>query len=154
MVKIPVHLFPKMPFIGETVSAVLVNLSAGGMALTIDSGMLNDHPISRKAHLKIHFRLPGKPLQGCKGVVTHILKNDPTKIFIGIRFESCPEHLAKEIEAMAADNEACDYRIEQTKDPWCVPNCAFFELCRKPIRPAAHHASTMDRLEIALQSNE
>jgi hypothetical protein len=152
-VKIPIHLFPKMPFIGQPVSAFLLNLSAGGMALSVDCESL-ERPIPRGTDLKIHFRLPGRPLQECRGRVTHSFKSQSDHIMLGIKFEKCPDHLMEELEAMSADNEACDYRIEQTRDPWCVPTCSFFDLCRKPIRPATAAMPTLERLEIALQARE
>jgi hypothetical protein len=73
---------------------------------------------------------------------------------IGIRFEKCPAQLRHELEAMAADNEACDRRIQETADAWCLPTCAFMDLCRKPIRPPTTAQGHADRIEIALQSLE
>lgn len=151
-VRVPVHLFPKMPFIGQAISATLINLSAGGMALAID-GTSSKNFSFKKNRIKIHFRLPGKPLQECWGRVTHTWESQSNGCTVGIRFEKCPAQLKQELESMAADNEACDTRIEQTQEAWCIPTCSFFDLCRKPIRPAATgHAS--DRIEIALQSHE
>ena len=37
LVRVPVQIFPVMPFLGPTVDGALVNLSAGGMALLIDA---------------------------------------------------------------------------------------------------------------------
>jgi hypothetical protein len=152
-VRVPVHLFTKMPFIGEAISASLINLSAGGMALGLDGVVPRKTP-KKGGRLKIHFRLPGRPLQECWGVVTHVIESGTKGISIGIRFERCPAQLQQELEHMANDNHACDVRIEQKGNAWCLPTCSFMDLCRKPIRPEPAHSSAIERIEIALQTHD
>jgi hypothetical protein len=151
-VRVPIQLFPRMPFIGETLPASLVNLSAGGLAFSLETETPKKVP-KRGTEIKIHFRLPGKPLQECWGVITHTWESD-FGLTMGVKFTRIPAQLKHEFEIMAVDNGTCDTRIEQSRDPWCIPTCSFYDLCRKPIRPNPTDDSPMDRFEISIQSHE
>jgi hypothetical protein len=57
------------------------------------------------------------------------------------------------LEQMAAYDEFCDHRIEESSS-WCLPNCPFHSLCRKPIRFPPENDSPADQFEIAIESTD
>ncbi|MCB4755422.1 MAG: PilZ domain-containing protein [Elusimicrobia bacterium] len=150
-VKVPIHIFPVMPFIGEPVEATIINLSAGGIGLAIEKWSAQG-VFQRGSPLKIHFRLPGRPLQECRGIITHSFRTRDERYILGIRFIALDKGMVQDINQMAADNEFCDRRIKQDTTPWCVPICSFYHLCRKPIRHHVEMEFSGERLEITLQS--
>jgi hypothetical protein len=153
--RVQVQLHPVMPFIGESVDAVLVNLSEGGMALMIPRGRKKDRPpIPRGAKIKIHFRLPGGPLRECLAAVSHSVRTKQGDDIIGLRFLGVPAGLRDVFRQMLADNEACDDRVRLHDYAWCDPSCAFSALCRKPIRNENPAFLDVSAIEIALQYAE
>jgi hypothetical protein len=153
LVRVPVQIFPVLPFLGAAVDGAILNLSAGGMALMVDvpSG---ETKLSTGRSLRIHFRLPGMPLTECRAIITHADKeNGNGWLRLGIRFEKAAAALARRIQVMAKDDEACDTRITQTARPRCELSCSFHSLCGKPIRQADESAHAV-QFEIALQKSD
>jgi c-di-GMP-binding flagellar brake protein YcgR len=150
-VRVPIHLFPEMPFIGKAVEATLSNISAGGMSLEIVE-LSKKTPLLRGTKLKIHFRLPGQSIRECKAVITHHFHDVSTVHSLGIKFINLPKPVAHELQQMTVDNESCDRRLREESAPWCIPTCSFYSLCRKPLRPVTngHHAT--DHFELAFEA--
>lgn len=146
-IRVPVQVFPVLPFVGTPTDAVLVNLSPGGMALLLES----DHAaLSRGTRLRVHFRLPGLPLTECQGIVSNLLQGrNSTWVRIGVRFLKAPVQLSQRIERMIADDDACDARMFRHAEPRCDTACAFHSLCHKPIRTGSH--GPLAQFEISLQ---
>lgn len=144
-VKILVHLFPVMPFIGEATYANLINISKGGLALVVDE------PVKRGAALKVHFHLPGNPIQSSSAVVTHSFVGKDGRYVLGVKFVKPPKMLVENIEKMVLNSNSCDQRIRELADPQCDKACAFFQLCRKPIR-LPHYSNQSHQLELTFQN--
>lgn len=150
VLRVPVQLFPVLPFVGPSVDADLVNLSAGGMALLIDNGPA-DTRLARGGRLRVHFRLPGLPLTECRGIITHAApERSGGWLRLGVRFIKAPLALAERLQRMLIDDEACDARIAESRQPRCDTACAFHSLCSKPIRETAGALSSV-QFEISLQ---
>ena len=149
-VKVPVQISPILPFIGKTFEAESINISAGGMALKVDMGPAQDKG-KKGTQIKIFFRLPGHPLQECKGKITHQFELDSKETMIGIKFTKASAKIVELLNHMAMDDEACDQRIKQEATPWCLPVCSFHCLCRKPLRTPTLDTKQLEKFEIALQ---
>lgn len=150
LVRIPVQIFPVLPFVGPSLEGAVLNLSRGGMALLVkvDGDIRN---LDRGARLRVHFRLPNSPLADAKGFITNVsIDRDTGWLRLGIRLVSAPPALAARIDRMVADNESCDERLKKSSDARCDVDCAFHSLCNKSIRQAVRGSRTPP-LEIALQ---
>ncbi len=146
-VRVPVQLFPILPFVGTPCEAVLVNLSAGGMGLLLEN---DGEGLAKGTKLVVHFRLPGLPLTECRGTVSnHIAGKKSAWIRIGVKFQKAPVNLTERIQKMINDDAVCDARMFESADPRCDTACSFHSLCHKPIRVGGHtqHA----QFEISLQ---
>jgi hypothetical protein len=142
-----------LPFLGLAVDANLLNISAGGMAIVIHK-LGGKNKINKGLKSKIHFRLPGRPLCECLGVITHRIELNESETFLGIRFTKVPASLVDAIHKMADDNERCDIRIRDQETPWCESQCSFYSLCRKPLRQLNSHSHRFPEFEIAFQDVE
>lgn len=149
-VRVPVQIAPILPFLGDAVGADSINISEGGIALKVP-GMPGTERLERDARIRIHIRLPGRPLLSCTGIVRHKVAADKGGIFLGILFRDLPVGIRMEIERMAVDNELCDDRIERERSPWCLPTCSFRGLCRKPIRDVGAD-DPVDGFELSLDT--
>ena len=146
-VRIPVQVFPVLPFVGTPVDAVRVNLSPGGMGLLFDTKVSG---FAKGAKLQIHFRLPGLPLTACKGAVSNVVVGKQTSwVRIGVKFLQAPALLTDRIARMILDDESCDGRMFSQAEPRCEAACAFHSLCHKPIRDGGLAAAA--HFEISLQ---
>jgi c-di-GMP-binding flagellar brake protein YcgR len=151
-VKIPVQLFPVLPFIGHAVEASLVNISSGGMALLLQEPDAFKK-LKKGTPIKLHFHLPGRHLQQCRAKLTHKLDSDPHQVLLGLKFFKPPAGLIKALSRMAQDEANCERRIQEAERPWCDIRCTFHNLCRKPTR-ILPHTPNQNHIEIALQSIE
>ena len=151
-VRIQVQIHPIMPFIGETIGAGLVNLSAGGMAIAV-SHTGDEFPIRRGSRVRLHFRLPGGPLSHCVARVSHVFDVNPGLDLVGLKFLKLPQTLRALFERMVRDNDECETRLREVEQPWCDTRCAFRSLCRKPLRTPAESGLEFDSIEIALQAD-
>jgi hypothetical protein len=150
LVRVPVQVFPVLPFVGPTVEGALVNLSSGGMALLI-ANEAGTARLARGTRLRVHFRLPGLPLTQCKGTVTHAAPSAGNGwLRLGVKFMQFPASLNDRIQRMLIDDAACDARMADAAEPRCDLACAFHSLCSKPIRLVAGGMSAV-QFEIALQ---
>lgn len=152
-VKIPVQIFPVLPFIGESIEAALVNISLGGMALVMDASA-TEGKLRRRSKIKIHFRLPGQPLSDCSALVSHLIKTSDGQSFLGIRFLKTPASFQGLISKMISDTDRCDARIIEGDHPFCETSCAYHSLCRKPLRMENPLTPVSLGFEIAFQQVE
>lgn len=148
--RVLVHVFPVLPFLGVSIDADLLNLSAGGMALVMDRRDLRKS-VRSGTKLKIHFRLPGSPLSECTAVIRRRYPVSDLHDYIGLRFVDKSLAMARLVNQMVFDNDMCDRRIEELKTPYCDTQCSFFNLCSKPLKEGvpAKRSQRMP-LEIAL----
>lgn len=151
--RVPVHIFPVLPFLGMSIDTTLLNISAGGMALVVETTRLKGQ-IPKGKNLRIHFRLPGHPIWECSAKIAHNIRLNEEESYLGIRFSKMPLRLEKTINAMASANDRCDRRIEELSKPWCEPSCAFFGLCQKPLKINEEPEAPSSGFEIALQHAE
>jgi hypothetical protein len=151
-VRVPVQLASLIPFIGNFVEAGLINISEGGMALVLRMEEPSPQKMARGQNIKVHFHLPGRPLQECQAQVRHRFHYADGRIALGIRFTRIGQSLVKDLRRMAEDFENCERRIDAAGDghPWCDVLCAFHPLCRKPLRVVSSEMPSLP-LEIALQ---
>lgn len=150
-VRIPVHLFPVTPFIGQEITAQLINLSVDGIALRFQLPF-ESKLLKKELTLKIHFRLPGGPLRECTGRIKRFSDQGPAGAEVGVHFTKVPSEFKNFVREMIQDNDRCDRRIRAEAHPWCNPACSYFSLCRKPIRPSQHAIEHIETIEIAFQN--
>lgn len=96
---VPIHIFPVLPFLGESVEANLLNISTTGMALLVTL-MDPKHKIGRGTKIRIHFRLPRQPLFECVGEVVRNRKSENDETLLGIRFTKRPRLLTQALHSM------------------------------------------------------
>lgn len=150
LLRVPVQVYPVLPFVGPSVEGALVNLSTGGMALFLNTESSGTR-LARGGKLRVHFRLPGIPLSECRGVITHAVTDRASGwLRLGVRFLKTPPALAQRIARMVIDNAACDARMDEQSQPRCDLSCAFHSLCNKPIRDTSGSLPG-PQFEIALQ---
>jgi c-di-GMP-binding flagellar brake protein YcgR len=148
-IAVPIHIFPVLPFLGESVDATLLNISSGGMALVADFSK-SKQKMPKGTKIKVHFRLPGQPLCECTAKITHNINVGGADAFLGISFVKAPPSLIKSITQMCRDNDRCDERIRTLPKPLCESACSFYSLCHKPLRRNDDDAEK-SALEIAFQ---
>ena len=150
LLRVPVQVFPVLPFVGPSVEGAIINLSTGGMALLLNTEG-SRAKLTRGARLRVHFRLPGLPLTQCRGVITHAVTDRPSGwLRLGVRFVSTPSALSDRINRMVTDDGACDARMDDSNQARCDLACSFHSLCSKPIRETAGLPAGA-QFEIALQ---
>jgi len=150
LLRVPVQVFPVLPFVGPSVEGAIVNLSTGGMALLLQTEGKKAR-LARGGRLRVHFRLPGLPLTQCRGIITHAVMDRATGwLRLGVRFLKTPAVLSERINRMVTDDAACDARMDESSQPSCNLACAFHSLCSKPIRETAGALPGV-QFEIALQ---
>ncbi len=132
-VRISVQLFPVLPFLGESIDVGLVNISPGGLALSIADAA--HHKELKKGHeVRVHIRLPGLAIEECTGTVTRRYSTAGGKNVVGVKFTKVSAAVSKELVRMSKDNALCDQRVASGEHAWCLPTCSFYSLCRKPLR--------------------
>lgn len=150
-VRIGVQLFPVMPFLGEAINVGLINLSPGGIALSLDDAR-HLNKLKKGSAVRIHIRLPGLPIEECRGVVARSYLTATSVHVVGVRFTKLAPVVLHELHQMSKDNSSCDARIASGDNAWCLPTCSFYSLCRKPLRFEDGNGPVVDPLEISFQS--
>jgi|GEM_PF-5019978 len=121
---IQVHLSPLPPFFGVNVDGILIDLSAGGMALQIPE------LIPDKTKLQLELMFPDHSVLRSNVNIRRVQKTK-TGFLIGIEFLDLPDFMAKKINRMSRDFLDCESRIKARAASICLPECAFFSMCDK-----------------------
>jgi len=151
-VRVPVQVCPVMPFLGRNIEAILLNISAGGMSISV--GESSRFPqLKKKTALKIHFHFPGGSLFECRGNIAHRFNSRSDGMVLGIRFLNPSLALVGEIDKIIEDNEICDNRVGSEHGPWCDVLCSYHYLCRKPFRAFGPQTS-QNQIEFSFQIEE
>lgn len=105
-------------------SAIMTNLSAGGMALlTFDS-----LPVGKK--LLVTFDLKILKAENVKAKVVRC-ENKEGSYIMGIEFSNLSSDVAKKINKMADDFDFCETRILLGEKPICRKDCSYSEHCQR-----------------------
>lgn len=120
----PVHLSPLPPYFGHTLKGRLIDLSAGGIAISIDELI----PQGTFLNLKITF--PDHSVIESVVSAKHVLPRG-RHFLHGFEFLTVPSAIAERIEQMSTDYINCESRIQNNMEDICRTDCAFFKMCNK-----------------------
>ncbi len=109
------------------IPGIIVNISAGGMALI----MFNKVPEESNIEFDLEFMGINEHLTG--KVVREEEKFGKTYI-VAIEFNKVLNKLKVIIEAMAEDFDICELRYLMQGEDACFPKCSFYSLCAKRIK--------------------
>ena len=109
---------------GISSPAIMVNLSASGMAL------LTFSPVPVGKNLLISFDLKDLKIDNVKSKVVRC-DNKEGSCILGIQFVNLPKDIAKKINGMADDFDSCETRILLGEKPVCRKGCGYFEHCQR-----------------------
>ncbi|MEA3505933.1 MAG: PilZ domain-containing protein [Elusimicrobiota bacterium] len=109
------------------IPGILVNLSAGGMALIV----FHELPLESRVNFDLNF-------MGIKKSISGTIVREETKFkdtyMVGVKFDEVSNTLRKLVENMAEDHDICDVRFLIMEDKACFPECSFRPLCGKRIK--------------------
>lgn len=112
---------------GGILPGILVNLSAGGMALILFQHLPEGS--------RIEFSLDFMGIQrDIKGRISRVEKKFEDTYMVGIRIEKVSEKLKEVVEKMAEDQDICQIRYVMDPDTACFPECSFRALCARRIK--------------------
>ncbi len=111
----------------ERIPGILVNLSAGGMALIV----FNHLPEDSKIELRLDFMGVRKKM---RGKIVREEQKFGDVYMVGVQFEEESPKLRKVVEDMAEDNDICEVRYVVNPETACFPKCSFRALCGRKIK--------------------
>lgn len=112
---------------GKTVPGILVDLSAGGMALLSFTAM------SVGTNINLSIDVPGLKTQQLEGkVVWAVAKGEMWRI--GIVFTKIDPLDFRHINRVAFDATDCDTKLTLGVTDICFEKCSYYRLCEKPIK--------------------
>lgn len=124
-----VRMTPCPPLYGDPITGLLIDLSAGGMAILLPD------LIPKDVFLKMKLTFPGVLTVESVVKVRHIVKQGRGVDFLhGIEFLNPSPDMIKGIEALEKDILSCNDRFKQRLLDVCVPDCSFYSLCTRPQR--------------------
>ncbi len=109
---------------GISSSAIMANLSAGGMALLTFSSL------SVGKNLLISFDLKNLKIDNVKSKVVRV-ENKEGSYILGIQFLNLKKEIADAINKLADDFDSCETRILLGEKPVCKKGCSYFEHCQR-----------------------
>lgn len=109
------------------IPGILVNLSAGGMALIV----FHELPLKSRVNFDLDFMGVQKSVSGT--IVREESKFKDTYM-VGVEFDEVSGQLGDLVEKMAEDHDICDVRFLVMEDKACFPECSFRPLCGKRIK--------------------
>ena len=109
---------------GISSPAIMVNLSAGGMALLTFSSL------AVGKNLLISFDLKDIKIDNVKSRVVRV-ENKEGSYVLGIQFLNLKKEIADAINKLADDFDSCETRILLGKKPVCRKGCSYFEHCQR-----------------------
>ncbi len=109
------------------IPGILVNLSAGGMALIV----FHKLPLESRVNFDLNFMGIKRSISG-----TIVRKESKFKdtYMVGVKFDKTSKKLGELVEKMAEDHDICDVRYLIMQDKACFPGCSFRPLCGKRIK--------------------
>jgi c-di-GMP-binding flagellar brake protein YcgR len=119
---------PQQPSHLNKVPGIVLNLSAGGMALLTFISIPVGSDISFKLSLpntKNAFLLKGKVVR---------VENHENTYLAGIKFEEIDEEVKKLLTKMGEDYENCEIRLSFNIADGCYKECSYYPLCNKKIK--------------------
>jgi len=112
----------------QTIPAIVINISAGGMCI------LSFLPVETKELIKLNMEIGGIKMDGVKAKIVWTREKSGTYL-VGLEFCNISRGLHKRLNAMAEDYFECEERILKGQGyEACHPNCSFWSLCTKTIR--------------------
>jgi len=117
----------QLNFGGKTFPGVLIDLSAGGVAMLAYKNIPLGTPIS------LSINLPGLDTKELSGHVVWVIpKSEMWRI--GIAFTQIDHLDFRHINRMAIDFNDCEKKLSLGVNDVCVPKCSYLELCQKPVK--------------------
>jgi len=120
-----VNLTPLPPYFGSDIQGILIDLSAGGMAIHLTE------VIPEGTKLKIEITFPDHSHMECNVNICRVVKREGGNL-IGIQFLDLPDFMKDKIYNMSKDFLNCEGRIQSRADEVCKADCSFFNMCDKP----------------------
>jgi len=111
------------------IPAILLNLSAGGIALITFLSLPRDTLIC------LNFNLDGLKLKDVEGRVVRVEGKKKTYLIV-ISFTKIKDEVKKRITMMADAFDLCETKILMGEKDVCSTECAYYELCTKPVKMA------------------
>lgn len=109
---------------GISSPAIMVNLSAGGMAL------LTFSPLTAGKNILISFDLKDLKINNVKSRVVRV-ENKGGSYILGIQFLNLKKEIADVINKLADDFDSCEIRILLGEKPVCRKGCSYFVHCQR-----------------------
>ena len=113
--------------IKESVPAIIVNLSAGGLS------MITFCPISTNLKLSLDIDLPGLKIFN---IASHVLrvKQRYKTYMAAIRFDRLKKEAKNKINQMADDYDLCETKLMLGETKICSKKCSYYLLCNKKVK--------------------
>ena len=106
---------------------IMVNLSAGGMAIIVFQKL--------QMESKIEFNLKFMGIeQQVKGKVLRVEERTGNTFIVGIQFDKVIESMKDKLGSMVEDSDICEIRYLVKLNDACFPKCSFRPLCAKRIK--------------------
>lgn len=112
----------------DRVKGIVNNISTGGLMATVDE------PVKLKEYLSIVFRWPGGLESQRVLVQTVWVSGAGFRKTLGLQFKNLPGTAADLLNKITADYASCEKRIGFGLKDICQRQCAFWPLCRKPVK--------------------
>jgi len=106
---------------------ILVNLSAGGMAIIVFRHL----PEETEIRFSLEFMGIKRDMTG------HIVREEKKfsdTYMVGIKFDRVSKKLKEVVESMADDHDICQIRYVMKPSTACFPECSFKPLCARRIK--------------------
>ena len=117
---------PKTKFKRE-IPAIISDLSAGGMALITFLSL----PVN--AFISLNFNLDGLKLKDVEGRIVRVEGKQKTYLIV-IAFTKIRAEVKNRINMMADAFDLCETRRMMGEENICSTECAYYQLCAKPIK--------------------
>ena len=112
----------------DRVKGIVNNISAGGLMATVEE------PVKLKDFLSIVFRWPGGLESQRVLVQTVWVSGAGFRKALGLQFKNLPGTAADLLNKITTDYTSCEKRIGFSLKDICQRHCAFWSLCRKPVK--------------------
>ncbi len=142
---VQIKITPCPPLYGEPASGILIDLSAGGMAIIMPD------ILPRNVFLKLKLVLPTGFLIESVVKVKHVLREGDNGDFLhGFEFLNPSPEMIEGIEKLADDILGCNDRFKAKAEKICLSECSLFSICRRPQRQQVAEAKKTDPVELTV----
>ncbi len=111
----------------DMIPGIIVNISAGGMALIVF------HKLPANSFIEFNLEFMGIE-EHLRGEVVREEEKFGKTFLVAVKFDRVVDKLKNTIEKMAEDFDICELRYLMKGKDACFPDCSFYPLCAKRIR--------------------